>query len=129
MLKIPSGDFQGVIFDCDGTLADSMPVHYRAWVEAFKLHHAKFDFPWELFYSMAGTGLEDAVVMLNGRFRDPLDAGQRRQCISKTGGFSMRQICLRRISGHRHMGALAQSRQKHFHLRWGRILRLIQNDR
>jgi beta-phosphoglucomutase-like phosphatase (HAD superfamily) len=73
MLKIPSGDFQGVIFDCDGTLADSMPVHYRAWVEAFKLHHAKFEFPWDLFYSMAGTGLEDSVVMLNERFGDTLD--------------------------------------------------------
>ncbi|QYY36378.1 HAD family phosphatase [Ruficoccus sp. ZRK36] len=73
MLKIPAGDFQGAIFDCDGTLADSMPVHYQAWVEAFKAHHAKFDFTWELFYSMAGTGLEDSVVQLNERFGDTLD--------------------------------------------------------
>ncbi|MBC2594592.1 HAD family phosphatase [Ruficoccus amylovorans] len=73
MLKIPPGDFLGAIFDCDGTLADSMPVHYRAWVEAFKAHHAKFDFTWEIFYSMAGTGLEDSVVQLNQRFNDTLD--------------------------------------------------------
>ena len=73
MLDIPEGDFQGFIFDCDGTLADSMPVHYRAWVEAFKKHGAKFEFPWQLFYSMAGTGLEDSVVILNERFSDTLD--------------------------------------------------------
>ncbi len=73
MLKIPPGDFDGAIFDCDGTLADSMPVHYHAWVKAFKAHGAKFDFPWDLFYSMAGTGLEDSVIQLNARFKDRLD--------------------------------------------------------
>jgi len=24
-------EIQGIIFDCDGTLADTMPTHYRAW--------------------------------------------------------------------------------------------------
>lgn len=70
---LPTGDFAGYIFDCDGTLADSMPPHYRAWRQAFITHGARFDFTWELFYSMAGTGLHDSVVILNQRFGDALD--------------------------------------------------------
>ncbi len=31
-LDIPPGNFDGLIFDCDGTLANTMPLHYRAWV-------------------------------------------------------------------------------------------------
>ena len=30
-LDIPVGDFAGYIFDLDGTLVDTMPLHYRAW--------------------------------------------------------------------------------------------------
>lgn len=72
-VTIPNGDFSGYIFDCDGTLADSMPPHYRAWCHAFEKHNAKFDFTWELFYSMAGAGLHDSVRILNQRFSDTLD--------------------------------------------------------
>ena len=28
---LPPPNTAGLIFDCDGTLADTMPVHYRAW--------------------------------------------------------------------------------------------------
>lgn len=73
MLQLPSGDFEGYIFDCDGTLADSMPVHYHAWAEAFKAHGATFDFTWDLFYSMAGMGLADSVHALNDKFGTTLD--------------------------------------------------------
>lgn len=72
-LQLPEGDFAGYIFDCDGTLADSMPPHFRAWRYAFEKHKAKFDFTWDLFYSMAGTGLHDSVRLLNERFGDTLD--------------------------------------------------------
>jgi len=27
---------EGVIFDCDGTLVDSMPIHYLAWNETMR---------------------------------------------------------------------------------------------
>jgi len=30
-LAIPDREFGGYIFDCDGTLADTMPLHFRAW--------------------------------------------------------------------------------------------------
>ena len=35
-LDIPAGDFAGYIFDLDGTLIDTMPVHYRSWESAFR---------------------------------------------------------------------------------------------
>ena len=33
-LEIPDGNFAGYIFDLDGTLVDTMPLHYYAWDEA-----------------------------------------------------------------------------------------------
>ena len=33
-LKLPAGDFRAYLFDCDGTIADSMPLHYNAWNKA-----------------------------------------------------------------------------------------------
>lgn len=72
-IVIPEYPFKGYIFDCDGTLADSMPLHYKAWNHAFTTHQARFDFTWELFYAMAGTGLHRSVELLNQRFDDSLD--------------------------------------------------------
>jgi len=28
-------EIKGLIFDCDGTLADTMPIHIEAWENAF----------------------------------------------------------------------------------------------
>ena len=50
MLEIPDHPFEGYIFDCDGTLVDSMPLHYIAWCEALKVHGAPFEFTEEFFY-------------------------------------------------------------------------------
>jgi hypothetical protein len=30
-LRLPAGDFQAYLFDCDGTVADYMPLHFLAW--------------------------------------------------------------------------------------------------
>ena len=35
-LDIPPGEFAAYIFDCDGTLADTMPLHYQAWLAAVR---------------------------------------------------------------------------------------------
>ncbi len=35
-LDIPSGEFAGYIFDLDGTLIDTMPLHYQAWDRAMR---------------------------------------------------------------------------------------------
>ncbi len=44
--------YGGLIFDCDGTLTDSMPVHYRAWKAA--MDAIGIDFAEDRFYSMGG---------------------------------------------------------------------------
>lgn len=45
--------FRGLIFDCDGTLVDTMPVHYRAWSKALALHGLSL--PEDRFYAFAGA--------------------------------------------------------------------------
>jgi HAD superfamily hydrolase (TIGR01509 family) len=66
-------DYAGYIFDCDGTLADSMVVHYRAWLSALSAHGATFDFTWDLFTSRAGMTLPNTVRELNAQFGLALD--------------------------------------------------------
>jgi len=51
-LRLPPGDFQAYLFDCDGTVADSMPLHFLAWRNA--LARWNCDFPEELFYAWGG---------------------------------------------------------------------------
>jgi HAD superfamily hydrolase (TIGR01509 family) len=58
--------FSGVIFDCDGTLADTMPLHYRAWAEAMRVRSAEFPEP--LFYELGGVPTVRIVELLNERF-------------------------------------------------------------
>ncbi len=64
-IKLPDGDFAAYIFDCDGTLADTMPLHYRAWCAALKEYNAEF--PEALFYELGGVPTERIVEILNQR--------------------------------------------------------------
>ena len=64
-LNIPADEFAAYIFDCDGTLADTMPLHYRAWLAAVEPLGAEF--PEDLFYSIGGMPARAVVEMLNGR--------------------------------------------------------------
>jgi beta-phosphoglucomutase family hydrolase len=64
-IKLPDGDFAAYIFDCDGTLADTMPLHYRAWCAALKEYNAEF--PEALFYELGGVPTERIVEILNER--------------------------------------------------------------
>ena len=64
-LNIPPGEFAGYIFDCDGTLADTMPLHYQAWVAALQPYGC--DFPEELFYSLGGMPAVAVLELLNER--------------------------------------------------------------
>jgi len=58
--------FSALIFDCDGTLADTMPLHYAAWVQA--LHQRHGHLPEELFYALAGVPTVEIVRLINERF-------------------------------------------------------------
>jgi beta-phosphoglucomutase family hydrolase len=53
---------KGLIFDCDGTLADSMPLHWNAWhmiTQRYGLH-----FPEDRFYSFGGVPARDILKLL-----------------------------------------------------------------
>jgi beta-phosphoglucomutase-like phosphatase (HAD superfamily) len=53
---------KGIVFDCDGTLADTMPLHWRAWQAVAKRHN--FHFPEDRFYSLGGVPSRDILKML-----------------------------------------------------------------
>ena len=72
-VPLPTGDFSGYIFDCDGTLADSMPAHFKAWEAAFRANGARFDFTWKDFYGQAGMGMYESVRYFNDLHGDALD--------------------------------------------------------
>ena len=60
-MKLPA-HIKGLVFDCDGTLADTMPLHWRAWqviAAKYKLH-----FPEDRFYSLGGVPSRDILKML-----------------------------------------------------------------
>jgi beta-phosphoglucomutase-like phosphatase (HAD superfamily) len=54
---------QGIIFDCDGTLADTMPLHWRAW-QAVAARY-KFALSEERFYSLGGVPARDILQLLS----------------------------------------------------------------
>lgn len=62
-LTLPAGDFQAYLFDCDGTIADSMPLHYIAWSKALAEWNCTFDE--ELFYAWGGKPLPEIISTLN----------------------------------------------------------------
>ena len=65
--------YAGFIFDCDGTIADSMPMHFRAWNDALIACGAHFVFTPKIMHEMAGIGTIDSVLRLNERFHDTLE--------------------------------------------------------
>jgi HAD superfamily hydrolase (TIGR01509 family) len=73
-IRFPEKDYDGYIFDCDGTLADSMPLHYRAWCQALESCGAPFTFDERRFYSMGGVTTAHIVNILNREFGTNLDA-------------------------------------------------------
>ena len=54
-LTLPPGDFSGLIFDLDGTLIDSMPIHYRAWDAAMRKIGMEGSLDEEYFYELGGV--------------------------------------------------------------------------
>jgi len=75
----PSRDFGGYLFDCDGTVIDSMPIHYAGWDYAAKKVGIALDFPKSLYESLAGTATTKIVEILNemqGLSMDPLEISE-----------------------------------------------------
>jgi beta-phosphoglucomutase-like phosphatase (HAD superfamily) len=67
------GNFpRGIVFDCDGTLADTMPLHWQAWQKIAQRY--KLDFPEDRFYSLGGVPSRDILKMLGEEQGVTLDA-------------------------------------------------------
>ena len=62
-VDLPEKKYEGYIFDLDGTLVDSMPLHYRAWREALARAGA-----------CGGKSANDVVRFLNERYGMHMDA-------------------------------------------------------
>ena len=74
---------KALIFDIDGTLADTMPIHYSAW-KAMGLKHG-FHYPEDLFYELAGIPTSHIVPIINERLGLSLDPEQ--VVVEKEGEF------------------------------------------
>lgn len=61
-LRLPGGEFGAYIFDCDGTLADTMPLHYRAWTRI--ITDLGGQFPEALFYALGGRSTGEIFAQL-----------------------------------------------------------------
>ncbi len=62
-LQLPAGRFAAYLFDCDGTIVDSMPLHLTAWQRALAQWKCPFDE--ELFYAWGGMPVNEIIAALN----------------------------------------------------------------
>ncbi|MES3035204.1 MAG: HAD-IA family hydrolase [Gemmatimonadota bacterium] len=76
ILDIPAGEFAAYLFDLDGTLVDSMPVHLRAWDAALQRVGLTVPFDAELFYSLGGTPTLESAVIFRDHYGLSFDAPQ-----------------------------------------------------
>jgi beta-phosphoglucomutase-like phosphatase (HAD superfamily) len=64
---------KALIFDCDGTLVDTMPLHWRAWQIITSRHGLHF--PEDRFYAWGGVPTRDILAILakeQGKTLDPI---------------------------------------------------------
>ena len=78
-LTLPDGPFKAFLFDCDGTIVDSMPLHYVAWNKA--LSEWSCEFTEDLFYAWGGMPVAEIIATLNERqgLAMPVEEGATRK--------------------------------------------------
>jgi HAD superfamily hydrolase (TIGR01509 family) len=78
-LELPARSFRAYLFDCDGTIVDSMPLHYIAWKKALAEWNCSFEE--QLFYAWGGRPVTEIIAALNLRdgLNMPVDAVARRK--------------------------------------------------
>jgi HAD superfamily hydrolase (TIGR01549 family) len=64
-------DIKALIFDCDGTLADTMPLHWQAWQVITTKHGMVF--PEARFYALGGVPSRHILQMLREEQRLSID--------------------------------------------------------
>jgi HAD superfamily hydrolase (TIGR01509 family) len=61
MLFPEASSFEAVIFDCDGTLVDTMPLFFLAWRDSLERYGSHYDFQWEYFCNRGGQKTETTL--------------------------------------------------------------------
>jgi len=71
MVGVPE-HIRGLIFDCDGTLVDSMPLHMRAW----EFSIGKVGAVWDYGFFFSKKGMEETAIvdLYNSQFGTALDS-------------------------------------------------------
>jgi len=72
-LDIPPGDFAGYIFDLDGTLIDTMPLHYRAWDKAMQAAGLPHPLDEDFFYKLGGVPTRRVAELFGEHYGIKLD--------------------------------------------------------
>jgi len=77
MITFDPTKYDGYIFDCDGTLADTMPRHFQAWSETLNAKLGRpSDFTESMFYHFGGMPPREIVARLNRDFGYALPVDQ-----------------------------------------------------
>jgi len=77
---------KALIFDLDGTLLDSMPLHYLAWKEIC-MEKLDYDFTEEFFYAHAGVSSDNIfkeVQEITGKDFIPHDLAKQKELLYET---------------------------------------------
>jgi len=86
-LDIPAGDFAGYIFDLDGTLINTMPLHYRAGDAAMRQHGLGETLNEDLFYSLGGVPTVRVAELIGAHYGlviNPLTVGHTKEAFFLT---------------------------------------------
>ena len=75
-LDIPAGIFAGYLFDLDGTLVDTMPLHYRAWDAALRRFGLDVPLDEDMFYGLGGVPTRQVAEIMGAHYGLKLDTDQ-----------------------------------------------------
>jgi beta-phosphoglucomutase family hydrolase len=84
---------RGIIFDCDGTLADTMPAHYEAWMVV--LDRYRLEMSEERFYALGGwptKRVAELLVSESGRAVDVAQLSQEKEALFEQMLYLVRPI-------------------------------------
>jgi beta-phosphoglucomutase family hydrolase len=68
----PVPPYKALIFDCDGTLADTLPVHFKTWTAALQAVGADISKDW--YYKYCGTSAEEMLQILKSLYEYQFDS-------------------------------------------------------
>ena len=82
LTKLTAGDFKAFLYDCDGTLADTMPSHKKTYVRVAA--ESGFVLDDSIVDELAGWPIADVVGAINKRYNttfDPVAFSKRKGCL------------------------------------------------